>query len=87
VFAAIYTARMNDTLGSVSEHERARATESIEDARGVAAGLSRPLRDALLTRADDAFDVAARAGFGVSAAILLLAAALAALALSPSRAR
>ena len=45
------------------------------------------MRGALLTRADDAFDVAARAGFGVCvAALLLVAAVVAALALpSPAR--
>jgi EmrB/QacA subfamily drug resistance transporter len=85
VFAGIYTARMNDTLGSLSERERERATESIEEAGDVAAGLARPLREALLTRADDAFDVAARAGFGVCAGVLLLAALTAAIALGPNR--
>ena len=36
-------------------------------------------------RVDDAFDVAARAGFGVCVAVLLLAAVLAAVALAPGR--
>jgi hypothetical protein len=86
VFAGVYTARMNDPIGSLSERERERATESIEEASDVATGLARPARELLLARADDAFDVAARAGFGVCAGILLLAAATAAVALRPSRA-
>jgi hypothetical protein len=76
---------MNDTLTGLGEHQRERATESIEEARDVAGELSRPLRDALLLRADDAFDTAARAGFGVCAGVLLLAAATAALALGANR--
>jgi MFS transporter, DHA2 family, multidrug resistance protein len=82
VFAGIYTARMNDSLTGLGEHRRERATESIEEARDVAGELSRPLRDVLLIRADDAFDTAARAGFGVCAGVLLLAAATAAIALA-----
>jgi Na+/melibiose symporter-like transporter len=83
VFAGVYTARMNST-GNLGEQQRERATESIEEARDVASELSRPLRDVLLARADDAFDTAARAGFGVCAGVLLLAAATAAIALSPT---
>jgi MFS transporter, DHA2 family, multidrug resistance protein len=85
VFAGIYTARMNDTLSGLGERERERATESIEEARDVAGELAQPLRDTLLARADDAFDTAARAGFGVCAGVLLLAAATAAITLGPSR--
>jgi hypothetical protein len=63
----------------------ARAGESIEEARDVVDGVRAPLRDQLTVRIDDAFDVAARAGFGVCVGVLLLAAVVAAFALAPER--
>jgi hypothetical protein len=43
------------------------------------------MREELVKRIDDAFDVAARMGFGVCVGVLLLAAAAAALVLAPDR--
>jgi EmrB/QacA subfamily drug resistance transporter len=77
VFAALYAARIDERLSQLAEPERERATESIEEARDVADAAAAPLREVLLGRADEAFDAAARAGFGVCAGILLLAAAVA----------
>jgi DHA2 family multidrug resistance protein-like MFS transporter len=84
VFAAIYGNRIGD-LGGLSADQRGRAEESIEQARDVLAGVARPLRDQLAARVDDAYDVAARAGFGVCIAVLLMAAAVAAFGLAPRR--
>jgi DHA2 family multidrug resistance protein-like MFS transporter len=84
VFAGIYTNRV-DELRGLSSRQRARAGESIEEARDVVDGVAGPLRDQLTARVDDAFDVAARAGFGVCVGVLLLAAAVAAFALAPER--
>jgi hypothetical protein len=42
-----------------------------------------PLRGELVPRVDDAFDVAARIGFGTCVAVLLLASVVAAIALPP----
>jgi predicted MFS family arabinose efflux permease len=81
VFAGVYTSQIEEKLARLGE----RATESIEEARDVVDGLAAPLREQLLARADDAFDVAARIGFGVCVAVLLLAAAASALALAPKR--
>jgi hypothetical protein len=47
----------------------------------VAREVGRPLRELVLTLSDDAFDLAARTGFGVCVGVLLLAAVAAALAL------
>jgi DHA2 family multidrug resistance protein-like MFS transporter len=85
VFAGIYTNRIDETLGALSEPRRERATESIEEARDVVDGVGGALHDRLIARVDDAFDAAARVGFGVCAGVLLLAAALAALTLAPER--
>jgi EmrB/QacA subfamily drug resistance transporter len=85
VFAGIYTNQIQHELARLPDSERERATESIEEARDVVDGVAGPLRDELLARADDAFDVAARAGFGVCVAVLLVAAATAAIALAPRR--
>ena len=84
VFAGVYTNRIDD-LGGLSEPQRERAGESIEEARDVLDGVGGALRDQLVVRVDDAYDVAARAGFGVCVGVLLVAAALAAVALSPER--
>jgi hypothetical protein len=77
VFAALYAARIDERLRELATAERERATESIEEARDVADAAAAPLREVLLGRADEAFDAAARGGFGVCAGILLLAAAVA----------
>ena len=84
VFAGVYTNRI-DELNGLSSRQIARAGESIEEARDVVDGVRPPLRDQLTARIDDAFDVAARAGFGVCVGVLLLAAVLAAFALAPER--
>jgi EmrB/QacA subfamily drug resistance transporter len=84
VFAGVYTNRIND-LSGLSSRQRARAGESIEEARDVVDNVKGPLRDQLTARIDDAFDVAARAGFGVCVGVLLLAAVVAAIALAPER--
>ena len=85
VFAAVYTDRMN-SLAGLSAAQRDRAAESIEEARDVIDATGGTLgKQALAARVDDAFDVAARAGFGVCVGVLLLAAVVAALALSPRR--
>ena len=85
VFAGVYTNQIEDELGQLRDAERERAAESIEEARDVIDGVAAPLREMLLVRADDAFDVAARAGFGVCVGVLLAAAACAAIALAPKR--
>ena len=85
VFAAVYTNRIDHELGELSAPRRERATESIEEARDVLDGVGGALREQLTARVDDAFDVAARAGFGVCVGVLLLAAVVAALALAPER--
>ena len=85
VFAGIYTNEIDDKLSRLTLVERERAAESIEEARSVIGRAGGASRDVLFDRADDAFDVAARAGFGVCVVILLLAALFAAFALAPSR--
>ncbi len=85
VFAGIYTNQIDEELGRLPDRQRERAAESIEEARDVVGGVGGPLHDQLTMRVDDAFDVAARAGFGVCVAVLLLAAVLAAGALAPGR--
>jgi MFS transporter, DHA2 family, multidrug resistance protein len=84
VFAGVYTNRI-DELGDLSSRQRERAGESIEEARDVVDRVEGPLREQLIGRVDDAFDVAARVGFGVCIGVLLLAAAVAAFALAPER--
>jgi EmrB/QacA subfamily drug resistance transporter len=84
VFAGVYSRRIDD-LNRLTEAQRERAGESIEQARDVLGGLSGPVRDQLLVRVDDAYDIAARAGFGVCVAVLLVAAVVAAFALAPER--
>jgi DHA2 family multidrug resistance protein-like MFS transporter len=84
VFAAIYGNRVGE-VQAFSGAQRERAEESIEEARDVLVGVAGPLRDQLVARVDDAYDVAARAGFGVCMAVLLLAAVVAAFALTPRR--
>ena len=85
VFAAVYSDQIDAKLARLTAARRERATESIEEAQDVAREAGRPLRELVLTRSDDAFDLAARTGFGVCVGVLLLAAVVAALAL-PSRA-
>jgi DHA2 family multidrug resistance protein-like MFS transporter len=85
VFAGVYGNQVDEKLARLSESRRERAAQSIEEARDVVDGVSPPLRDLLIARVDDAFDVAARIGFGVCVGVLLLAAAVAAAALAPDR--
>jgi hypothetical protein len=77
VFAAIYA-----TLVTDEAHVPAAAKESIEDATDVANRLGGAARVDLLDDAIASFDVAARWGLAVCMAVLLLAAASAAIALS-----
>jgi MFS transporter, DHA2 family, multidrug resistance protein len=81
VFAAVYSDQIDAKLARLTAARRERATESIEEAQDVAREVGRPLRELVLTRSDDAFDLAARTGFGVCVGVLLLAAVAAALAL------
>jgi MFS transporter, DHA2 family, multidrug resistance protein len=85
VFAAVYTNQVDEKLARLRAAESERATESIEEARDVIVGVRPALREVLTTRVDDAFDVAARAGFGVCVGILLMAAAVTAACLSSDR--
>jgi hypothetical protein len=85
VFAGVYSNQIDEKLARLSGSRRERATQSIEEARDVLDGESEPIRDLLIARVDDAFDVAARIGFGVCVGVLLLAAAVAAAALAPDR--
>jgi MFS transporter, DHA2 family, multidrug resistance protein len=85
VFAGAYSNQIDEKLALLPGAQRERATESIEEARDVVDGVRQPLRDELIARVDDAFDFAARIGFGVCVAVLLLAAAIAAVALTPDR--
>ena len=84
VFAVAYTNEIDEIEG-FSSRQRERASESIEEARDVVGTLPAAMRDQLIARVDDAFDVAARAGFGVCVGVLLLAAAVVAFALAPER--
>ncbi len=84
VFAGIYSNRI-DELARLSQRQRARAAESIEEARDVVDGVGGSLADQLVVRIDDAYDVAARAGFAVCIGVLLLAAVFAAFALATQR--
>jgi EmrB/QacA subfamily drug resistance transporter len=77
VFATVYSDRIDSRLGELSPARRDHAADSIEEARDV-------VGPQLTDQVDNAFDVAARAGFGTCVALLLLAAALAAATL-PSR--
>jgi hypothetical protein len=81
VFAGVYADRVDFRLASLPQPSRARAGESIEEARDVVSGIHSPLHEQLLGRIDDSFDVAARVGFGVAVALLLLAALAAAVLL------
>jgi MFS transporter, DHA2 family, multidrug resistance protein len=82
VFATAYANQIDEKLTGLSSAERDRATESIEEARDVVDGVRPALRDELTARVDDAFDLAARVGFGTCVGVLLLAAAVAAVCLS-----
>jgi DHA2 family multidrug resistance protein-like MFS transporter len=82
VFATAYANQIDEKLTGLSSAERDRATESIEEARDVVDGVRPVLRDELTARVDDAFDLAARVGFGTCVGVLLLAAAVAAVCLS-----
>jgi DHA2 family multidrug resistance protein-like MFS transporter len=81
VFAGVYAAQIDEKLTQLAESQRDRGAESIEEARDVLEGVRQPLRGELTVRVDDAFDVAARIGFGVCVGVLLLAAVVAAVAL------
>ena len=80
VFAGSYTNQIDEKLGGLPAPERERATESIEEARDVARASAARYASSC-ARSADAFDLAARAGFGVCVGVLLLAAVAAALAL------
>jgi Na+/melibiose symporter-like transporter len=74
VFAAVYAARIDDRLGGLAGAVRETVRDSVEGAAQVGATLA-PVRHAqLVAAADHSFDVAARFGFGVCAALLLAAA-------------
>jgi len=83
VFAGVYSKEIEEKLGRLSEPQRERATESIGEARAVLDTVPQPPRGELVARVDDAFDLAARIGFGTCVVVLLLAAAVAAIALPP----
>jgi predicted MFS family arabinose efflux permease len=83
VFAGVYSNEIEEKLGRLSGPQRERAAESIEKARDMLDTVRQPLRNELLASVDDAFDLAARLGFGTCVAVLLLAAAVAAVALPP----
>ena len=85
VFAGVYGNQIDEKLARLSGSQRDRAAESIEEARDVVDGASQPLRDQLMVRVDDAFDIAARIGFGVCVGVLLLAAVVATATLAPDR--
>jgi EmrB/QacA subfamily drug resistance transporter len=83
VFAGVFSHEIEEKLGRLSAPQRGRATESIEEAHDVLRTVRQPLRGELVARVDDAFDLAARIGFGTCVAVLLLAAAVAAITLPP----
>jgi EmrB/QacA subfamily drug resistance transporter len=84
VFAGIYAARVDD-LASLNAAQRSRAGESIEEARDVVDEAGGVVQHGLSVSVDHAFDVAARAGFGVCVGVLLLAAVIAGVMLAPRR--
>jgi MFS transporter, DHA2 family, multidrug resistance protein len=84
VFAGIYATRVDD-LSSLDPAQRARAGESIEEARDVVDAAAVTVQHSLSASVDHAFDVAARAGFGVCVGVLVLAAVIAAVMLAPRR--
>ena len=86
IFAAIYTSRIGDVSG-LSARGRARAAESIEEARDVIAGARPAAQDQLTASIDAAFDAAAHAGFALCAVVLLAAGAFAAFTLTSLPAR
>jgi EmrB/QacA subfamily drug resistance transporter len=85
VFAAVYTNRIDNRLRDLSSGQRDRASDSIEEARDVLDTVGGGVRGRLTDQVDQAFDIAARAGFGTCVAILLVAAAVAAITLTPGR--
>jgi EmrB/QacA subfamily drug resistance transporter len=85
VFAGVFSKEIEEKLGLLSGPQRERATESIEEAHDVLDTVRQPLRGELVARVDDAFDLAARVGFGTCVAVLLLAAAVTAIALPPDK--
>jgi EmrB/QacA subfamily drug resistance transporter len=84
VFAGIYAARV-DELSSLDAAQRSRAGESIEEARDVVDSAAVTAQHSLSASVDHAFDVAARAGFGVCVGVLVVAALIAAVLLAPRR--
>jgi EmrB/QacA subfamily drug resistance transporter len=83
VFAAVYATRIDGALGTLSPAARRHATQSIQQAQALVAGIGH--HDQLLARIARTFDDAARVGFVVTAVLLMTAAALAALVLTPPR--
>jgi hypothetical protein len=84
IFAGLYAARVDD-LATLDGAQRGRAAESIEEARDVVDTAAVSVQHQLGVSVDNAFDVAARGGFGVCVGILLLAAVIAAVMLAPRR--
>jgi EmrB/QacA subfamily drug resistance transporter len=84
VFATVYTSRIDERLTDLSPARLDRASDSIEEARDVIETVQAGMRPRLTDQVDQAFDVAARAGFATCVAILLVAAVVSALTL-PSR--
>jgi EmrB/QacA subfamily drug resistance transporter len=84
IFASVYSARLEGKLSAVPAASRGAVDDSIEDARRVISGLGGEVKAALVDRVDDAFDVAARLGFGTAAVFLFVAALVALLGLSRS---
>jgi EmrB/QacA subfamily drug resistance transporter len=77
IFAAVYSAQLEGKLAAVPAASRGAVDDSIEDARRVISTLGGELKTHLLARVDDAFDSAARFGFGTAAMLLLVAALVA----------
>lgn len=81
VFAAVYAHRVEGPLAGFSAAARRHAGESIARAQALVAGTDPERNRQLLAGIDHSFDVAARVGFVVSAAVLIAAAAAATLGL------
>jgi MFS transporter, DHA2 family, multidrug resistance protein len=85
MFAAIYTSQIDGALTSLPASLRDQAGESIEHARDVVATADPASQAQLLAQVDNSFDVAARAGFAVAIAALLLGAVASAIGLRTRR--
>jgi predicted MFS family arabinose efflux permease len=85
MFAAIYTSQIDGALTRLPASLRDQAGESIEHARDVVATADPASQAQLLAQVDNSFDVAARAGFAVAIAALLLGAVASAIGLRTRR--